>query len=78
MCSRFNLLNRIFSVLLIMGMLLSLGVPQPVTAADAAPPVMIVDGAKMITGPLRTRWPKSSRRCWMKSRPAARRISLSG
>jgi subtilisin family serine protease len=51
MCNHLNLLNRFYFVLLIMGMLLSLGVPQPVTAAAPTPPITIIDGGKILSGP---------------------------
>jgi hypothetical protein len=51
MCSQRSLLNRIFSLLLVMGMLLSLGAPQPVAAADPTPQITIIDGGNILSGP---------------------------
>ena len=46
-----SFLNRIFTLMVVLGMLLSLGALQTVTASDGEPPVVIIDGSQTLTGP---------------------------
>gem|GEM_PF-1503571 len=45
-----SFINRIFSLLLVIGMFLSLSAPQSVTEAVGTPPVVVVDGTQPLSG----------------------------
>ena len=43
-------INRIFSLLIVMGLMLSLCAPQPAAAADGTPQIIIIDGTQTVGG----------------------------